>query len=484
MKNKSMLDKYWVLIIAFSIFFLTSLNYPLLNHDESRYAEIPREMVASNEYVVPRLNGVIYLEKPPLFYWLQALSIKLFGVNEGAVRFWNAFFAAFTCMMVYLAGNALYDRRTGIMAALFLSSSVLFFAMAHFVSLDMTLSAFVTGCLFCLLFGLHRQSHDLQRRMLFYGAYVFGGLGLMTKGLVGIALPGCVFVLWMIATRQFSILKHIYLPSGLAIFLAIILPWHLVMQSRIPEFFDFYVIGQHFSRYLTMSENRYEPIWFFMPVLLIGLLPGTFFVCRALYRSIQTWRFDFKGKSADTFLWLWIIVVFVFFSLSKSKLIPYILPILPPIILLFTKDVCDHTRSCRAWIATAVIAMVVYACIIPFWSNYVDRSIKPLAMIINQQKGQYDELASFGQYYQDLPFYTQQLVTVVNSQGELDFGMTLEDKTGYMINQKIFLKRWNDPHHRMLVILSHKKFKKIEPLMAKKPVVFSETSRHMLIANQ
>ncbi len=485
--HQTVKDSLFILILSLLILIITIQGYPLLNHDESRYSEIPREMVATGEYIVPRLNGIIYLEKPPLFYWLQSLSISVFGINEGAARFWNAFFASFTCMMLYIAGAVLYDRRTGFVAAGLLFSSLLFYAMAHFISLDMTLSAFVSGSLFCLMIGLHRPHQDGVRRAWIYGSYIFAALALMTKGLVGIVLPGSVFVIWMILTRRFVVLKQIYLVSGLLLFFAIALPWHILIQERVPQFFDFYVIGQHFNRYLTLAENRYEPFWYFIPILLAGLLPWTFYAILSLYHSCRSWIGNIRGKSTETFLWVWILFVFIFFSISKSKLIPYILPVLPPIFLLLAHDISvlrpARFPKLKILIGIGLCAVIIYSIAIPTWTYYADRSIKPLAMLINERKGQYDELVSFGQYYQDLPFYTQQFVTVVNTQGELDFGMTLEDKTDYMIKQELLFKRWTDPNHRILMVISRKKYQYILEKLSPPPVILGETSRHMLIKN-
>ncbi|MFI4955825.1 MAG: phospholipid carrier-dependent glycosyltransferase [Gammaproteobacteria bacterium] len=544
---RKIIIKDMLLMLMASLFLLvcSSQSYPLLEPDEARYTEIPREMVETGEYLVPRLNGVIYLEKPPLFYWLQSSALALFGVEEGSARFWNAFFASFTCMMVYLAGHVLYDRRTGWVASILLFSSLLFFAMAHFITLDMTLSAFMTASLLCLLMGLERKEDGL-RRLCFYSSYAFAGFALLTKGLVGILLPGSIFVIWVLMTRRFVVMKHLYLVSGLCLFFAIILPWHILMQERIPEFFDFYIVGQHFRRYLTMAEQRYQPFWFFMPILFAGLLPWTFFAIRSLKRSICDLRFQFKEKSKETFLWIWPIVVFMFFSLSKSKLVPYILPVLPPIFLLLARDLLSYPRARWEWGCTlgfvliAGVAVCVYPFVepmfgyhrailfmpqfetlaallfltfifclvllrhhkafpalgtlmlgtlgvftlaIPLWSDVSDRSVKPLAMQIRAREGKFDEVMAYGKYYQDLPVYTRQIITVVEKKDELDFGMTLEDKSSYMIDQATFWERWNDPNHRVLMVISPNKYEALFGYKEHKPRIIARTTQALLVKN-
>lgn len=545
MSMQQLKDAGIILLVTLAILLPQFAGYPLLEPDEARYSEIPREMLASKDYVIPHLNGIIYLEKPPFFYWLQTIAIKAFGINEIGLRFWNAFFASFSCIMVYLGGSVLYNRKAGWIAASLLFTSLLFYAMAHFITLDMTLSGLITGCLFSIIISLNKPS-PLSARLWCYAAYVFAALALLTKGLVGILLPGSIFMLWIIATQQWSALKRIHIFSGLLIFFAIALPWHIFAQMRVNEFFDFYIVGQHFKRYLTMAEGRYKPVWFFAVILIAGLMPWIFFACQAAIRQGNQIRLSFKQYPIETFLLIWAGFIFVFFSLSKSKLVPYILPVLPPLMLLLSHDLLTYARKRWEWIATmclvflaavglilmpyvadkmldphlmdnqhativtlATMTLITLAvclvllarrkvvapfialgagCIIafgtavPLASKLADRSIKPLAMIINARVGEYDEVVSFQKYIQDLPVYTNQIVTVVDRKDELDFGMTLEDQSDHMINHETFLQRWNTPGHRMFVVVSVKKF---DNYFANDTLVhvLGATSRYVLISN-
>jgi 4-amino-4-deoxy-L-arabinose transferase-like glycosyltransferase len=535
-----------ILLITLAILLPQFAGYPLLEPDEARYSEIPREMFATKDYIIPHLNGIIYLEKPPFFYWLQTLSIKAFGINEVALRFWNAFFASLSCIMVYLGGSTLYNRKTGWIAASLLFTSLLFYAMAHFITLDMTLCGLITGCLFSMIISLNKPS-PLAARLWCYASYIFAALALLTKGLVGILLPGSIFILWIMATQQWSALKRIHLFTGLVIFFAIALPWHILAQQRVPEFFDFYIIGQHFKRYLTMSEGRYQPAWFFMVILFAGLMPWIFFALQAAIRQANQIRFSCKQYSTETFLLIWSAFIFIFFTFSKSKLVPYILPVLPPLMLLLSHDLLTFSRKRWEWIATlclvfaagvglilmpyfadrmlephilenqhatiitlAAMTFITFAiclvlvlkhkavapfialgagCVIafgtavPLASKLSDRSIKPLATIIKARIGEYDEVVSFQKYIQDLPVYTEQVVTVVDRKDELDFGMTLEDTSQHMINYDTFMQRWNTPDHTMFVVVSVKKF---DHFFAHDPKVhvLGATSRYVLISNQ
>lgn len=543
---QKLLDAGAILLLALIILVPQLAGYPLLEPDEARYVEIPREMLATGDYVIPRLNSIIYLEKPPFFYWLQTLSIKAFGIEEISLRFWNAFFAAFSCAMIYLVGSTVYNRRTGWLAAGLLFSSLLYFAMAHFITLDMTLSGLVTGCLSSIMIALH-QSSSLKSRLWFYAAYIFAALALLTKGLIGILLPGSIFILWILATQQWSALKRAHIPTGLLIFLAIALPWHILAQERVSEFFDFYIIGQHFRRYLTLAEKRYQPIWFFAVILLTGLIPWVFFTIQAFIRQCSQIGFSFKKYSAQTFLILWASFIFIFFSLSKSKLVPYILPVVPPLMLLLSHDLLSYTRKTWEWVATlslvflsalclfifpwvaarhfdpallsaqtpiliamgaltlltAIVCVVlliqnkiqacfialasgsllVFSAAVPLSMTLADRSIKPLAEIIRSQDGQYDEIIAYQRYFPDLPVYTEKIITVVDRRGELAFGMMLEDHSDHMITRKEFWEKWNQQDQYLLVLMNRKHYQKD---FAAHPltVLLGKTSRYVLISNQ
>ncbi len=472
-----------LIIAAALLFLLPQLSfYPLLPPDEARYVEIPREMVASNEYIVPRLNGVVYLEKPPLFYWLQTLPIKMFGMQEAALRFWNAFFAALTIGFVFLAGSLLYNRKTGLVAAGMLYSSLMFYALAHVMSLDMTLSGLLSCSLLSFLLGLQHPP-NIRRRWWFYAGYIFAALAVMTKGLVGLLLPSAIVFLWLLFTNSWRALLRAYIPSGLIILFIIIMPWHIVVQQRVPEFFDFYIVAQHFTRYLTMAEQRYEPIWWFVPVLAAGLLPWLPWVASAIYKQCREIKLQFSQYKNEMFLLIWAAFVFIFFSVSKSKLIPYILPVLPPLFLITANILIKQQSKLigRRGMAIGMVSIVLLTALIPWWVKHSDRSIKPLAQIA--QTVNYDEAVSYGRYYQDIPVYLGHTVTLVGSLNELRFGTTLEDVSEQYPSYKAFWARWNDSGHRMIVFLSRNKYDDFLRYSKVKTYTLGETSRVIIVSN-
>jgi len=326
--------EFLVLTVVLCVFFLFMLgNRPLSVPDEGRYVEIPREMVSTGDYLTPRLNGVKYFEKPALFYWLEAFSIKLFGLHEFSLRLWPALFAVTGCLSVYLAGGRLYGRKSGLFAAVVLATSLLYYAMSRAILLDMPVSILLCISLLSFLLGTH-ETPGIKRRMLMWSFYAFAALAVLTKGLIGLLIPAMVIGAWILFLGEWRILRSMYIWSGAALFLLISAPWHIMIGTANPDFFDFYFVREHFQRYLTKIEHHYEPPWFFIPVLAGGLFPWSAFLIQAITHSMpSSWRERHEHRDAF-FLALWAGLVFLFFSASGSKLVPYILPVLPPLAIL------------------------------------------------------------------------------------------------------------------------------------------------------
>lgn len=351
-----------ILTILTGIFFTFMLgNRPLSAPDEGRYVEIPREMVATGDYLTPRLNGVKYFEKPVLFYWLEAFSIKLFGLHEFTLRLWPAMLALLGCLSVAVAGARLFGRLTGILAAAILATSLLYYAMSRAIILDLPVSILITAALLSFLVGTH-EPPGLKRRLYLWGFFAFSALAVLTKGLIGIFIPGIVIGAWILLLGEWHIVKTLYLPSGLVLFLLIAAPWHIMVGRANPEFFNFYFIHEHFARYLTKVHGRYQPVWFFIPILLLGLFPWSAFLVQAINHSIpSTWRERHEHRDA-LFLILWAGLVFTFFSISSSKLIPYILPVFPPIALLIGRY-CAASWDRRDFpgVRTGYVVLMIFA---------------------------------------------------------------------------------------------------------------------------
>jgi 4-amino-4-deoxy-L-arabinose transferase-like glycosyltransferase len=317
---------------------------PLQNPDEGRYAEIPREMVATGDFVTPRLNGVKYFEKPPLFYWCVAASVKVFGSEEWTLRLWPAAFALAGVLMTYAAGLALYGRTVGLAGAMVLATSLLYFGLAHVLIIDMAVSVLIAGALFAFIAGVQAEP-GRRRQMLFYALYVSAALATLAKGLIGFLLPGAVMFLWLLVFNEWRRLKPLYLPTGLLIFLAIAAPWHVLAEAanhspvQEHDFAWFYFVHEHWLRFTTNVEHRVQPFWFFAPIVLAGLFPWVAFLGPALWHNLRGGWAARRANSVAWFCVVWAGFIFLFFSASHSKLVPYILPVFPSLALLIGRYV-------------------------------------------------------------------------------------------------------------------------------------------------
>ena len=261
-----------ILTVLICILFTFMLeNRPLSVPDEGRYVEIPREMVASGNYLTPRLNYVKYFEKPVLFYWLEAFSIKLFGLNEFTLRLWPALFALFGCLAVAVAGARLFGRMTGLLSAAVLATSLLYYGLGRAIILDMPVSILLTLALLSFLVGTH-EAPGLKRRLYLWGFYAFAALAVLTKGLIGIFIPAMVIGAWILLLGEWRMLKTLYIPSGLALFLLIAAPWHIMVDRANPEFFQFYFIHEHFQRYLDQGTWPLQAVLVFHPHRAAGVV--------------------------------------------------------------------------------------------------------------------------------------------------------------------------------------------------------------------
>ncbi len=321
---------------------------PLMDPDEGRYLEIPREMVASGDFVTPRLNGVLYYEKPPLHYWLTAGAICLFGTGPVAARLPGALFSLIGLAGVLLLGRSMKGSRAGWLAAVILGSSPLFLALARVALIDMVLAVLVEWSLIC--FWMAHQPDGTGRspacsRWWWRAAFAFAALAMLAKGLIAIVLPGCIVVIYLTLSRSWRVLRSVPWSSSLGVFLAIAAPWHIIIALRDPEQLWFYFVREHFLRYTTAIAAREQPPYIFIPIILFGILPWAALVPRCarsswaalisclkrFSRSSRDDRMLLPDERALTFLASWILFTFVFFSISRSKLIPYILPLLPPL---------------------------------------------------------------------------------------------------------------------------------------------------------
>ncbi len=351
------MDLFWLTLLFAPIYFLFLGNRPFATPDEARYVEIPREMLATGDWITPRLNGVKYFEKPPLLYWIEAAFQYAFGLKEWVMRLPIVLFGLTGILSTYAFGQRVFNRQVALYSAFILGSSCIYFVMSRLIILDMAVSLFVTLSLFC--FYIAQQETTGEKRRIFYALFtVFCALGVLTKGIMALAVPGVVIILWATYSRRWRAIFPAYLPSNLILFLAIAAPWHILASLKTPEFAYKYFIVEHVLRYATKIHLRHQPVWFFIPIIIGGFIPWS-----ALFIPAFAKAFRERYMHVNAFLLIWAAFVFVFFSISQSKLIPYILPLFPPIALLLGNEIhtCLNDQS-RAKIPLKIINILALIC--------------------------------------------------------------------------------------------------------------------------
>jgi 4-amino-4-deoxy-L-arabinose transferase-like glycosyltransferase len=342
----------WAVFAASGALWLIGLGFRgLFNPDEGRYAEIPREMLASGDWVIPHLNGLVYIEKPPLQYWATAISEALFGQNDWAARLYTGLCALATVYALWAMIRREWGAVAAARAAIMLASSLLFVLLGHQLTLDMSLTLFMT--LTFIGFCNAQRAGRWQGWMLLSWAGIAGAF--MTKGLIAGVLPLFTLGVYSALQRDLTPWRRLLLGRGAVLFGILCLPWLILIQHRLPQFFQFFFVREHFQRYLTKIEDRYEPWWFFIPILVAGILPWLLPALRSLYTD---WRATVARQGFDgrRFAWAWCVVIFVFFSASDSKLLSYILPLFPALALLMATG---PTARLNADLRATGIAMVL-----------------------------------------------------------------------------------------------------------------------------
>jgi 4-amino-4-deoxy-L-arabinose transferase-like glycosyltransferase len=336
---------FGVAVIACTVLWFALLaGRPLFDPDEGRYAEIPREMLSGGDWVIPHLNALVYLEKPPLQYWLTALAFRGFGQNEFAARLCTGLAGFLSLATVFFIGRKLWGIDAGVRALLFTSASTLFVLLGHQLTLDMLLSFFLTAALGCFLMAQARHDSLVTWRVWMLGCWAAMAFAMLTKGLIGVLIPAATLIAYVVWQRDWMPLRRLNLRWGLPLFTAIAAPWFVLAARANPQFLRFFFVREHFQRFLTPIEHRTEPWWFFAPVLVVGIMPWLPHALRALGSpfadSAPRGQFD-----AARLLWIWCVFVLIFFSCSDAKLIPYILPAVPALALLCAGRKAGDSRA-------------------------------------------------------------------------------------------------------------------------------------------
>jgi 4-amino-4-deoxy-L-arabinose transferase-like glycosyltransferase len=294
--------------------------------DEGRYADIAREMLESGDFVTPRVNGEIYLDKPPLVYWVTAAGLAAWGNGETGARFGQVLFALGTIGVTWRIGRLLFGDRRGELAALVLASSGLFFGGSHLLTLDLALAFFVTLTVFFFLRGARAGAAGGSWFMAMWAA----AAGTLTKGPIGVVLPGLAIAGFLWLRRDGPRLRDLRPLSGALLFLAIAAPWYVVVSLRNPEFAGYFFVHEHLARFFTTVHRRTGPWYYYVIIAFAGLLPWSLLL--PIHLTRQRHRIFSRAvarSEAGALVLSWFVPAFLLFSLAQSKLPLYLVPILP-----------------------------------------------------------------------------------------------------------------------------------------------------------
>jgi 4-amino-4-deoxy-L-arabinose transferase-like glycosyltransferase len=352
-----------LLLVLFCVLWFGNLDTRrLIRPDEGRYAEIAREMAVSGDWITPRLNGGKYFEKPPLQYWATAAAYRAFGRHAWTARLWPALSGALCVLLAWRLGRRLFGARAGDFAGIACASMLWPVANGHLNTLDMGLTLFLTAAVGATLWAQTTDQPASRRRRMWLAWAACGG-AVLSKGLVGIVLPGGAVAAYLAASRDWRLLARLHLPSGLAILLGVTAPWFVAVSLANPEFAQFFFIHEHFQRYLTSSHRRVQPWWFFLPLLVAGTLPWTVLAGQSVLRSL---RHDpsSPGFRPRLFLLCWIGFVVLFFSASGSKLPSYILPVVPALAWLMGDTLARLPAGALRWHALPLLPLALAAALL------------------------------------------------------------------------------------------------------------------------
>ena len=385
------------LAIAVAVIWFSNIEYrKLIKPDEGRYAEIPREMAASGDWVTPRLNDLKYFEKPPLQYWATAAAYTVFGEHQWTARLWTALTGFAGLLLVWFTGLRLFGREAAAYSAMLLGSSLLYVGMGHINTLDMGVTFFTTLGIAGLLISQQEYGRNQRRtKGALKGSFnwmlvAWAGMALavLSKGLMGIVLPGTALIIYCVVQQDFSILKRMHWLVGLSVFLLITAPWFYLVMKANPEFFHFFFIHEHFERFTTKEHGRYQPWYYFIPILLAGMLPWSVLMLNTLWRTIfgasagsmkmeRDSKQAAKAFNAGRFLVIWVLFVFAFFSMSDSKLPSYVLPMFPPLALLMGKQIAEMNARRLFWLVVPILPLLLLGIgLTPFASRLADTPMR------------------------------------------------------------------------------------------------------------
>ena len=503
----------------------------LFDPDEGRYAGIPAAMVDTGDWLTPRLNDFKYFEKPVLQYWGTAVAFRLFGKSNTSARLFTAVLGFSAALFSMLVAFRLYGGQAAVYTFLLSISYLMVVAFGHYLTLDMALSALVVMGIGSLVIAHSSRGNESHTRNWMLAGWLALALATLTKGLVAIVLPAATVVVYSLWQRDWGLWRQLQIFKGLLLFLVVTAPWFIMVSIANPEFPEFFFIHEHFDRYTSEVHSREGPIYYFIPVLMLGVSPWLITSLRALVSPDFTWSPDQPGQfDPERFMWTFVVVTFCFFSLGQSKLPGYILPVLPIIAVLSGRQIvyrgqvsrdrwvmlflgllfflgafsiellaskhypAEQWAAYRPWIigsgllfllsfalistkkiarlpafaAVAVLSLAAGLSIVSGANSLAEsRSSKVISDIITETLPAGTPVYAFQYFPEAAAFYLGRPITIVEYEGEMAMGIRLEPEK-HIKTQDEFLSVWQNLDQAAVVVkLNRLKNLKVDQLQGK-----------------
>lgn len=387
----------------------------LVGPDEPRYAWIARDMAATGDWVTPHLYGRPWFEKPALYYWAAAVGFDLHFPAEWASRLPSALAALLAALALGWLGWKIYGtgeslaRSPALLAPILFSTCVGVISLSRAAGPDMIFSAslalaMASGASVLLRAGALRGQLDAHASsstrdslsLAMFGAFL--GLAVLAKGPAGVVLAGGAIGMWALASAQWRAAFRLAHPIAIGSFAVVALPWYVICARRNPDFIRVFIFQHNFERYMTNEFQHRQPFWFFVPIVLVALLPWTALFFGVAKDGLRIWRKKSWHVSPAFFFACWAVFPVLFFSFSQSKLPGYVLPSVPPACLVLAIALAPRLQQARERRTTASIALTVFlvVCAVEYAGLRVlpdlDRSLSPRSEVLAAYSASPDQI--------------------------------------------------------------------------------------------
>ena len=272
------MQKKYILFLVPLILYIGLLGVlPQMEPDEARYSLIPSAMNETGNYVTPQLKHIVYLEKPPLVYWATALSFKILGENDFSARLFAGLCAWGCIVLAYFIGRNFRDEKTGLYAAAILTISAFPFVLGRINILDTPLTFFICLSIWLGYLALNNQ----KQKYYFYLLYFSCALAFLAKGVIGVVFPFAILFVWLLWAGRWRDLWKLVSPVGIIIFMIVVSPWLILAQKENSDFLYFFFVREHLLRFTTKMHGKTEPIYYYLPIIIGGILPWFVYLIKA-----------------------------------------------------------------------------------------------------------------------------------------------------------------------------------------------------------